>query len=92
MSDRSPRRHRAVPALVLSLVALLATALPAAFDAGAIFDEQAGRLPVHRGKHPGDQLVARRDDRPDHDRMLDEAPQELPARMAGPPDTADLAL
>jgi hypothetical protein len=30
MSDRSPRRHNAVPVLVLSLVALLATALPAA--------------------------------------------------------------
>jgi hypothetical protein len=48
-----------------------------------IFDEQLGRRPVDRLQHLVDQHLGRRDDRPDHHRMLDEPHQELPKRAAG---------
>ena len=45
-------------------------------DAGAIFDEQLGVLPVDRFQHVADQRRRRRHDRPYHDRMLDKAADE----------------
>ena len=49
-------------------------------DARPIFDEQLASSPVDRLQHLVDQDLARRDDRSDHHRMLQEAAQELPAR------------
>jgi len=48
-------------------------------DARAIFDEQPRILPVDGTEHLVDQHPARRDDRSDHHRILEEATQELPA-------------
>ena len=49
-------------------------------DTRAIFDEQLGVFPVDAAEHLVDQHAARRDDRADHHRVLQEAAQELPAR------------
>ena len=49
-------------------------------DTRAIFDEQPGVGPIDRREHLFDQHFARRNDRADHHRVLQESAQELPLR------------